>query len=153
MAQTVRARLNWSVKPVGRILLSKSEPRKWDRQVNGYVAHPVSHDLVIHRRIAHRNIVHVHAVHRHSIHVHVSRLVYMTGRVTVRVLGGLCKTALTSDHARAKCCRKHVTKTGHYEQQCKTSWKESFHLRQLKLIIAYPIQSANPERLFGTGAV
>ena len=61
----------------------------------------------------------------------------------MHVTGGLCKTTLTSESARAERCREHVTQTAHHEQQCKTSWKESLHLSQLKPIITYPIQSAN----------
>jgi hypothetical protein len=57
--------------------------------------------------------------------------------------GGLCKTTLMSESARAKRCRQHVTQTGHYEQQCKTSWKKSLHLPQVKPIITCSIQSAN----------
>ena len=62
--------------------------------------------------------------------------------------GGLCKTTLMSESARAKRCRQHVTQTGHYEQQCKTSWKKSLHLPQVThYYMFYSI--CEPERLFG----
>ena len=53
--------------------------------------------------------------------------------------GCLREAAVMAKHAWAERRRKHMTQAAHYKQQCKTGWKESFHLSQVSPIITYAV--------------
>ena len=125
MADTVRARLNWMVKPVRYNFFTKRDRRKSAGHVNDCsVDRHVMYWHLIHRRSVHRHIVHVHTVHRHALHVHpvhghaihvhvMSCHVFMVGECVLVVP---CKTTLSSETAPTEGRNAEVNAAAYYEQ-------------------------------------